>query len=104
MVNRNTEIIEQLLIRVKNLENPKDRSMPTENMSFGDVINYFKSDLYSKDKVTRKCWHNYGIYIYAIKNKIVDHPIEIRVKTVQGYDCPWMPNHSELFADDWMVA
>lgn len=60
-------------------------------LTFGEAIQCLKENA----KIGR--WRSDGIYIY------LNFQNEMRVKTCQGNDCPWLPNHEEIFAENWKV-
>lgn len=67
----------------------------TESRKFlplGEAIKHMKKG----KKVSRYSWRNPKINMYLKDN-------EIRVNTIAGQDCPWIPNHNELLAEDYIV-
>lgn len=79
------------------------RPLPEINCNFGEALIHLKAG----KRLTRKCWRNKAVFLYlwdgaAIQNENGQLP-EIRVKTVDKLTAPWMPNHTELLAEDWMV-
>lgn len=75
--------------RVPEIEKP-----PTETLSFGECIKWLHRDW----RITRKCWRNKNIYVYKHSDD------ELRFVTIQGKNYPWMANHSELLAGDWLIV
>lgn len=69
-------------------------------LSFGEAIKWINDE----HKLSRACWKNPDIYIYIRKDPLTTKADEIRVITVLGLDCPWMPNHQELLANDWQIV
>lgn len=72
------------------------RPLPEINCNFGEALIHLKAGR----SISRKCWRNKAIRVFLWQIK--EQP-ELRVITIQGINSPWMPNHSELLADDWMV-
>jgi hypothetical protein len=96
------ENIDNLKKQISTLKN--DKQPATIHLTFGEALEHLKQN----KKVTRMCWHNPNIYLWLWDNTDECPPEkcspEIRVKTVRGIHAPWMPNHTELLANDWMVV
>lgn len=82
---------------IKPIEKEIKKPYKKENLTFGQALKRLKQG----HKLTRACWNRPEIYIYL---KTTNQLYEIRVITIQGFDCPWMPNHRELLECDWKVV
>lgn len=79
---------------------PQSEAVPveTEGLTFGMALVFIKKG----NRVTRACWRNNEVYLWLLEG--TEHSMnEIRVQTIQGKAAPWMPNHTELLAEDWNV-
>lgn len=68
-------------------------------VNFSDAL----EALNHNSKVTRYSWRNKNIYVYLVATEAKNQLAELRVKTCNGLDCPWVPNNGELLADDWII-
>jgi Protein of unknown function (DUF2829) len=91
--------VEELSWRVDRLERDTSPVLP-DLFDFGQALGLLKVGRH----LTRKCWRNREIKIFLYKSERIDCMDEIRVRTATGKAAPWAPNHSELLADDWMIA
>lgn len=71
----------------------------TTGLTFGEALVALKDAKH----VTRACWKNKRIYIF-LTDSLLSRDEELRVVTIQGKNCPWMPNHQELLAEDWEIV
>lgn len=91
--------LEALSWRVDNLERVNNPLLPIL-FDFGQALGLLKLGRH----ITRQCWGNHEIKVFLYRSERMDCMDEIRVKTATGKAAPWAPNHSELLADDWMIA
>lgn len=68
-------------------------------LNIGDAIQYAKNE---GKNFTKGSWCNPRIYIYYYHEGITLEPA-LRVKTINGRNCVWSPNHQELLATDWHI-
>lgn len=69
----------------------------TSDMTFGEALLWLKDG----KKVGR--WHRDTIWVYILNPSPANMLPELRVKTINGDDTVWCPNHAELLAVDWRV-
>lgn len=72
----------------------------TTGLTFGEALEALKQ----RKRITRSCWNNKRIVIRLDTFEGSDLAPELRVKTISGLDCPWIPNHQELLAEDWCIV
>lgn len=66
-------------------------SQKTTNLTFGEAIEALKNG----KRISR--WNTDNIFVWFNDDN------ELRVKTFNSDNCPWLPNHTEILCEDWRV-